>query len=248
MKKIIKFKSIDSTNRYGLDEFESLADKSFIVAEHQTAGRGRRGKLWISPEGVNIYASYIVKNILFPVYYTSWIASLAVLKSLNKYSDNNGYFSPWIKWPNDIYCEDRKIAGTLCEIKTIKGNKISGVVMGMGININMNKNELDKIDQPATSLKQECNKKIDINEFVLTLYESLDYFYNIIIKKGSEELYNLWKQENLLIGRNINIRRDNNECDYGLVLDINKDGNLIVEINNNIETLHSGDVSISRTS
>ncbi len=243
-KKIIKFKSIDSTNRYGLDEFANLADKTLVVAEHQSSGRGRRGKSWISPKGVNVYASYIVKNISFPVYYASWIASLAVLDAVNQYSNNKQLFSPWIKWPNDIFCENRKISGTLCEVKTGKGNQIAGVVMGVGININMNANDLNKIDQPATSLMIECNNKIDIDEFVSVLYQSLNKFHALIINSGTETLYKLWKKENLLIGKEVNIKRDNNECDSGIVLDINQDGNLVVNINNQTEILHSGDISI----
>ena len=234
---------VDSTNKYCIENFNNLADGTLVVAGRQNCGRGRRGRTWISPEGENIYASYIVKNLTFPAYHSSWIGSLATLDFLRGFLPVE---SAWLKWPNDIYCGINKISGMLCEIKTGQGNSIEGVVIGIGININMSRECLDKIDQPATSLSAETLAMYNVKDMVNQLALSLNKFYTLAVS-GTETLYSQWKDENFLLGKAIEVISEDDSVTSGIIADIGRSGELIMDVNGTMKVFMSGDISIRKT-
>jgi len=105
---------VDSTNSYALRNFECFESGTLIVARSQSAGRGRKGRSWSSPPGVNVYASLILKGFKFLPAQASWIGSLATLETLRSTAPRLEFS---VKWPNDVLCGDAKIAGVLCEGK-----------------------------------------------------------------------------------------------------------------------------------
>ena len=243
MSKIIHLEKVDSTNNYAQKYFNSLPDRSLITAQSQTNGKGRGGKTWISSNTSNLYASYIMKNISFSPCKASWVGGLAALYAISEITENSTDY--WIKWPNDIYNKTKKIAGILCETSIGQNNQINGVIIGIGININMPKQELDRIDKPATSILIETGVSTSISSVSDILLSNLNRFYDIILTKNIDSIFELWKKENALIGKNVEIVSGSNTILNAKVLDIENSGELVVADNNaTIHKIYSGDVSV----
>jgi len=236
---IIRLSEVDSTNRYAMKNFDALADGTLVAAEFQTAGKGRQDRTWVSPPRENIYATFVMKNIAPPVCNASIIASLGALKMLRDAAPGVKF---WIKWPNDIYCGFKKIAGILCESRLP-----SGIIAGIGININMPQSTLDAIDQPATSLSVETGRKFDLPSAVTALAETLRGYY-ADYSKAPTQLFNLWKQENLLIGKQVEIVDDGQKILQGRIVDIGESGEIFFETGGKTLKLYSGDIRIRKES
>ena len=125
-----------------------------VSAEEQTAGYGQFGRKWVSPKGVNLYTTFYFH---IPIKKREKVTSLTLLlaNTIKKVLENLG-FSPLLKWPNDIFVNGKKIAGVLCEVYFLE--KTVEVILAFGLNVNMEKEDLLKIDKPATSLKSESGK------------------------------------------------------------------------------------------
>ena len=244
--KIIHLDKIDSTNRYALERFAEFADNTLIVADEQSAGRGRRGKEWFSPAGMNLYASYVVKELKIPAGRVLWCAGLASLVTLSEYAPS---MDLWLKWPNDIYCTVAgkpnrfcKIAGLLAETWTPHGsNRVEGVVAGIGINLNMPDEMLELIDQPAVSLFSETGKRVDIAEFAETLHAALMKF-RILAEEEPDKFFEVWRRSNGVIGHGISVRKDDGSIISGVVADVDRDGAVLIKESEKIHTVLSGDV------
>jgi BirA family biotin operon repressor/biotin-[acetyl-CoA-carboxylase] ligase len=246
MERILKLEEVDSTNRYALDHFANLADNSLIIADSQSGGRGRRGKAWESPPGINLYASYIVKEPSFPIGRALWCGGLAALVTLAEFGPE---MDIWLKWPNDICCSSsdcrgfRKIAGLLAETWTPSAsNRIGGVVVGIGINLNMPQDMLEKIDQPATSILAESGNQVNIAKFADKLLENL-ILMRSVAEDDPDKFFEIYRDANGLIGRNISIKVDEATTVSGIVHGINTDGAILIkEKNGNIIEVMTGDV------
>ena len=164
----IHFETIDSTNLWAKNNAANFNPDQFtcITASEQTAGKGRLNRNWISPKGLNIYATF---------YFTlpkgcPFLAQLAQVLSLSCATVLKAKgFQPEIKWPNDITLAGKKVSGILCEILDMKD--YYGIVIGIGVNVNMESDLLQTIDQPATSLAQISGKKWDLKEILTPLVE-----------------------------------------------------------------------------
>jgi len=240
---IIHLDSVDSTNKYALRNFEELADSTLIVASEQSAGRGRHARQWISPPNTNIYASMIIKNFGKNPALASMIASLGALSALRQSAPDVKF---WLKWPNDIFCRERKIAGILCETASTSKQQIAGIVAGIGLNINMPTSIINKIDQPATSLMHETASEFNLKKVVKKLAKSLNKYYNIY-SISPEVLFTCWKDENLLIGQTIEISTGEKDI-KGKIVDLGHNGELIFESAGKQIKLFSGDVKINKNS
>lgn len=239
---IIWLPEVDSTNRYAMNNFDAMADGTLVAAEFQSAGKGRMDRQWFSPPRENIYASFIMKNIKPPVSNASIIASLGALQMLRTVAPSSNF---WIKWPNDIYCGMNKIAGILCENKLSSAS--SGIVAGIGININMPQSMLDVIGQPATSLAVETGRTFEVHAAVTALADALRGYYASYVK-APELLFEQWKQENLLIGKEIEILSGRQEILSGRITDIGESGEIFFETGGQMLKLYSGDVRIKKAS
>jgi len=223
--------------------FEELTDSSLILAKEQSKGRGRRGRAWLSPPG-NIYASFVIKKTLQPAQCT-YIGAVSALQTLRKYAPGIPF---WIKWPNDVFAKKLKIAGILSE-RHCPGNynKSDGAVIGIGVNLNTDKDFYEANNLQGTSLLAETGKTIDFLGFAVALHENL---YNCYRKacENPEEIFVLWKKENLLIGKEIDIIPESGFQVSGLFKDIGKDGSLVLILpDGHTRKLFSGDVSVKKS-
>ncbi len=241
---IVYLSEVDSTNRYAVNHFHELADGAAVAAEYQTAGRGRFNRRWISPPDQNAYVSFVIKDFPYDLQKASWVGSLAVLDALAQTAPE---ISAWLKWPNDVYCGARKIAGLLCEgVPGIDG--FAGMVIGIGVNINMPAALIEKIDQPATSVLFETGKKQEVRAFVAVLAACLEQRYRCIVD-DLEAVYLEWKRRNFVLGRKIELVTGlENETVTGRVSDIGRDGRLIIDTADGCRSFFSGDVKISKES
>ena len=168
--KYIHFDTINSTNTYLKENYLSLEHLTVVSASHQTQGRGRNGRFWYDEDDA-MFSILLKENISNPTDYT-FIAALTVLKVLNFYN-----LKPLIKWPNDLYVNDKKIAGILLE-GVIKDNKQACVIIGIGVNTNsISFNNEYRV--PPTSIKLETDQEVNNIDF---------------IKKCGEEFINLLKK------------------------------------------------------
>ncbi|MDD5698654.1 MAG: biotin--[acetyl-CoA-carboxylase] ligase [Victivallaceae bacterium] len=239
---IIYLDIIDSTNKYALRNFDRLPDAALIAADEQSAGRGRQSRPWISPPHTNIYASAVIKNIGSNPAPASMVMALAALAVVRNSAPAAKF---WLKWPNDIFCRERKIAGMLCESVCREG-KLVGIVAGIGININMTAEMLSAIDQPATSLLQETGSKFKLKQIIKKLAASLNKYYGIYsVSPGL--LFDRWKDENLLIGQTVEVNTGEAKI-QGRILNLGRDGELIFETAGRRMQLFSGDVKIDKNS
>ena len=238
------FFDIDSTNRYlNNKSIEGASSGYLVLAEQQTKGTGRRGRSWLSPFGSNLYLS-----LLWRFQYgaaqlgcLSLFIAVAIVRALQK----AGVKGAGVKWPNDIYWKNKKLAGILLEMRgELTGP--SAVVIGIGLNISMPSSSIEtkNIDQPWIDLQTILGKKVDRNEFTALVIDALFAVLNEIPDEQNK-LLEEWQQMDILKGQNIEVTFAD-KIISGKALGINRDGALLVRHDGKDLVCHSGDVSIRR--
>lgn len=172
---ILHLKEVSSTNDYlsqlcaqgGIDEFLT------VIAEKQTAGKGQRGNSWESANKQNLLFSFLIRPSFIEAreqFYLSMMTAISIAEALDQYISDIS-----IKWPNDIYWKDYKIAGILIE-NELEGKSISQCIIGIGLNVNQ-----QKFTSPApnpVSLWQITNKETDQSALLETILNRIIYYYN----------------------------------------------------------------------
>ncbi len=233
----------DSTNTYAKNHFDELPDGSLVVARHQTAGRGRRGRVWISPPGTNFAGTVLLKR-LEDGFHAGCLLGLAALSVVRELAPE---VPAYLKWPNDIYVEERKLAGILSESARFEHGRITGVVSGVGVNLNLPREVLATIDQPATSLLAETNREFNLDFFAKKLAEQLIRYYIIYLKSAGAVL-DEWKKANLLVGEPLEVVDSHGDRHAGIFRAILDDGSMEFEESGAKKTFLCGDVKIRRES
>ena len=235
-KNYIFFEEIDSTNNYlKNNEFE---EGTVVVAETQTAGKGRKGRKWVSIKGKGIYFSILLKPKIpvSEILRFSLIFPLAVHKTILDFE-----IQAKIKWPNDIYINGKKTAGILTETD-IEGNEINKAVVGIGININHVINDLKEIQDIATSLSIEKKEKINRKLFLLKLLENIEKNYFSFLKKQINPVKEVEKNM-LWINKKVLLIDDKNKIE-GILKGLNEFGGVRIIANSKIIDLYNGDLTI----
>ena len=238
------FFDIDSTNHYLNSKSLSGAPSGYlVVAEQQTNGVGRRGKTWVSPFGCNLYLSLLWRFQYGPAQLgcLSLYVAVAVARALKKI----GIDDAGVKWPNDIYWQNKKLAGILLEMRGEMSGP-SAVVIGLGVNINMPANSVkeNNIDQPWVDLKTILGKKINRNVFTAYVIDALFEVLNSV-PDAHNKLLEEWQQMDILKGQNVDVVYADKTVS-GKALGVNQDGVLRVQHDGQEMFCHSGEVSIRR--
>jgi len=197
------FKTLPSTNDWGKDHIQEFSPQhlTLVSSDAQTEGRGRYGKRWLAPEGLNIYASFcffIDENQRDPLSLTHLMAISAI-----RVLEERGIRCQ-IKWPNDVMVNHKKISGILCE--TIPLDNRFGVVIGIGLNVNMTKDLLQTIDQPATSILAETGNETVVGEVIHALKTYFSKDLSIFLKEGFAPFLPTFRQLILPGARDIQLR------------------------------------------
>ncbi|MBV6286583.1 bifunctional biotin--[acetyl-CoA-carboxylase] ligase/biotin operon repressor BirA [Pseudomonas aegrilactucae] len=225
---------IDSTNAQALRAISEGQQAPFLVlAERQSAGRGRRGRNWSSPFAENLYYSLVlrIEGGMRQLEGLSLVVGLAVMQTLR----GVGVAAAGLKWPNDVLVNDRKIAGILLELVGDPAD-VCHVVLGIGVNVNMMVN--NEVSQAWTSIRLETGQQVDRNRLVALLNDNLYAYLERHRESGFTALQAEWEQGHLWQGRSVSLIAGANAVE-GVVLGIDRQGALRLEVEG-VEKIFSG--------
>lgn len=236
------FDETDSTN----NQARRLAEKgaphgTLVVADCQTAGKGRRGRSWASPHGTGIWLSILLRPAFSPMCASmlTLLAGMAVVKGVHRATG----LTPQIKWPNDAVLDGRKICGILTEMST-EDEEIRYVVTGIGINVNTEEFP-EEIAPTATSLKRELGKNVKRSAVIAAVMEAFEGYYETFVQtcdlSGLKDAY-----DEMLVNRGRQVRVLDPRGEYsGTALGIDGTGSLLVRREDgSVASVISGEVSV----
>ena len=239
---IIHLGEIDSTNTEARRQsLQQAAEGLVITAEKQTAGKGRRGRTWESPEGENLHFSMLLRPevAIDKAPMVTLIMALSVAKAVDKFCGLN----PLIKWPNDLVISGKKICGILTEMHMSDG-RIEDVIVGTGINVNQEVFS-SELEDKATSLFLEKKQKIDKQKLLDIVVEEFEGLYEKFMKH--DDLSFLQEEYNgRLVNRNkeVLVLEPGNEY-QAVAQGINSKGELlVVKEDGSVEAVYAGEVSV----
>ena len=230
---IIGLDTVDSTNRYLRDEADALWDKyaaeaGFVVvkAKHQTSGRGQRGNKWCSNAGENLLFSVLLRPGEMLKVGKQFLLSQVVALSLHHTMKRYGIETK-LKWPNDIYVENRKLAGILVEVD-YSGTFVEQAIIGIGINVNQ---ELfPEMDRVPVSMKMLLGRNLDIDDVLACAIEFFEHYYGKMLSGNSEALAEEYSK--LLLGyKELHSYVDSTGRFDAVVEDVESDGHLLLRRN-----------------
>ena len=234
----------DSTNRqaYALGE-EGAGEGLVVIADRQTAGRGRMGRSWASPPGVNLYLSVLLRPPLPPhaAPQLTFVSTLAVSRAIAACCGLEATH----KWPNDVLIDGRKVAGLLNELSA-ESDLIRFVVLGIGINLNMTADLFPAdLRLPATSLLLSGGRPVSRAAFARELLQQLDVLYAEYLNRGPAAIMAAWEARCDLIGRAVVVDEGGSGTVRGSVAGIDRDGALLLTLANGAtERILAGDVRV----
>lgn len=230
---------ISSTNETLLQSIrnnESLSNGDTVVAECQTAGRGRRGRSWISPFGSHIYFSmYWQFEGIQQAMGLSLAVGLAVREAIQPLMNDEVK----VKWPNDLLVNQQKIAGILIELEG-QADGPCGVVIGIGINVNMPAEQAQKIDQPWTDISAHTNNPVDRNDLIARLMVELKQTLVDFEQNGLQTTIAQWHQHDHYYNQPIELMMGSRRL-AGICKGIDRQGGvLILEAGREVTTAYYG--------
>ncbi|RPD91703.1 bifunctional biotin--[acetyl-CoA-carboxylase] ligase/biotin operon repressor BirA [Candidatus Pantoea deserta] len=230
---------IDSTNQYLLDRMSSLQSGDACIAEYQQAGRGRRGRQWFSPFGANLYMSMYWRLEQGPA--AAMGLSLVIGIVMAETLQQLGAKDVRVKWPNDLYLQDRKLAGILVEL-TGKTGDAAQIVIGAGINLAMRGAGTEQINQGWINL-QEAGIAINRNELAATLINRLRDTLPVFERDGLAPFTERWKALDNFIDRPVKLLIGEREI-HGIARGIDKQGGLLLEQDGELKSWVGGEISL----
>jgi BirA family biotin operon repressor/biotin-[acetyl-CoA-carboxylase] ligase len=236
-KQVFYYKSVNSTMEIARKlAKDGAVEGTVIIADIQTAGRGRSGRAWISPDG-NLAMSIILHPPLENLSKLIMISSVAVVKSVKMMTG----IESTIKWPNDIIVRGKKVCGILIE-NEMKGNSVNFSVVGIGINIDLNPVEFPEISAVATSLSQESSKEISKAELISVVLFELERQY--LLSQSGFDVYSEWYKHIETIGKVIEVKSGETIV-KGKAEAVTDKGNLILRhLDGTVSEIISGEITI----
>lgn len=200
-RKIFFYETVGSTNTVALELAEDVEEGAVVISDGQEKGRGRFGRSWVSPPGVNIYLSILLRPRIEPDQATL-ITILSAVACTNALRKTTG-LSVTVKWPNDLMASDRKLGGILTEMKII-GKKIVHSVVGAGINVNMEAGDFpDHIRTTATSVKNETGESAEREPIISEILNETDRWYRILQAGQTDAIISEWQRLSSTLGRQV---------------------------------------------
>ena len=236
-KKIYYFDSLLSTMNEAMRlGIKDAPEGSLVLAETQTKGRGRLGRVWFSPKHKGIYMSLILRPKILPqeASILTLLTAVSVCEAIKKVSAIDAR----IKWPNDIIIQNKKLGGILTE-SNIETDRINFMIIGIGLNVNNDKKTL--IAQ-ATSLKEQKKESVNRIELLRGLLRQLEADYLLFQHKGPVSILDRWREYNITLGRRVKVYTQNKHYE-GQAIDVDSDGALIIRDDSGLnQKITAGDV------
>jgi BirA family transcriptional regulator, biotin operon repressor / biotin---[acetyl-CoA-carboxylase] ligase len=227
-KVLLHFDELTSTNDYAriLSNETSTHEGTVIMADQQSKGRGQMGSSWESAPGQNLTASIILRPIWLRADLQSVLSKAISLAVYDAISSNINVENIWIKWPNDLIINQKKISGILIE-NTISGQNLSTSIVGIGINVNQTSFSTSLTH--AGSLQQITGQTIDTAILAVSLFEKIEYWYEILKKNGAEVIQTAYLQRLLGYQKEHNFLLPKaNTVFQGTIVDVDIEGRLCV--------------------
>ena len=238
---------VASTNSTAFTLAEAGApDGTVVVAEEQTAGRGRLGRSWYSPPGRNLYCSVLLRSFPSPERIATWlswvplVSGMAALRTVQAVAE----LQPALKWPNDVFVGDRKVGGVLCESSGL-GTPRAALVVGVGLNVNTRAEDFpEDLRGMATSLAVETGRRFDRVELLAGLLHELEVRYRTIFSDIPPAIRSKYCTLCSTLGRRVRVTLSSGEHVEGEAQAITADGALQVteEGSGRVVTIRAGDV------
>lgn len=244
--RIHHFMTIGSTNQ----EAKRLAadgepEGTIVVAEQQTAGRGRLSRQWFSPKTGGIWFSVILRPDIQPAEAAkfTFLGAVAVTNAIRSATG----LAVEIKWPNDIHYQGRKAGGILTELNA-EWDAINYIVMGIGINVNIATAAFpEEIRETATSLQRETGQTVSRQQLLRQILGQFETLYDDVKTGGFTSVFTAWRRMNCTLGRAVCVSSTHQRL-VGVAIDIDDDGALIVrKQDGGRERVVAGDVSLRET-
>jgi BirA family biotin operon repressor/biotin-[acetyl-CoA-carboxylase] ligase len=238
------FEELPSTNDRARELAEEGAEHGeVVIAEAQTAGRGRRGRTWISVPRRNVYLSVILRPELPPARAPelTLVGAIAVCDALRDAGVDAG-----IKWPNDVLAGGRKIAGILTELAA-EPDRVQWVVVGIGVNVNARAEDFpEELRGEATSVLLERGEPAPRALFAAALLSRLEALVDQHAEEGFAPIRAAWKERSVTLGREVLVRADGRDV-TGVAEDVDEAGALLVRTPAGaLERILAGDVALLR--
>lgn len=227
----------DSTNEQL--KGEGFLHKKLLAAEHQSAGRGRRGRQWVSPLASNLYWS-IGWQTQMPVQQLgglSLVVGLAIINALG----NLGVKGVQLKWPNDIRYQGKKLGGILIELSGDVAGALQ-VIIGVGLNMQMGATAAQQIDQQWMNLNEigpEISRQQLLTEATIELSRALELFE----QQGFDAFHDAWQEVDECYGQKVTILQQNQEL-KGIGAGVDATGALLLQTGKGIVPIYAGEVSL----
>ncbi len=226
-RKVLCFDELDSTNVLACE----LGDKgepegTVVLADRQHAGKGRLGRSWESPAGVNLYASILLRPQIPPwnAPQLTFVSAVATAETIAEMHD----LPARVKWPNDILIGGRKVAGLLNEMSG-ESERLNYVILGIGVNLNMDADQFpDALRNPATSVALAKGEAVSRLAFVRALLKSIDSLYALYLEQGFDPVRRRWEACCDLVGQRVEVDQQGRLA-CGTVRGVDADGALLLD-------------------
>lgn len=243
---MVLFDEVDSTNTAALAAIgRGVEDGTVFLAEGMTAGRGRLGRVWYSPSGVNIYCTVVLRPGIPPAR-LPLITLMAAVATVQAIRESTG-LAATIKWPNDIMVKGKKAGGILTE-SVIERDSVRGVALGIGLNVNMTRQAMPAVlRRTATSLRQVSGHVHDRTVLLRRLLQALDHWYGRLTSPApgnvaGDGILQAWRRWTETLGRRVKVMTPRRTV-TGLAHSVTAEGALILRLHNGTEEIvTAGDV------
>lgn len=240
-REVIYREKVNSTNELAKELAQKGAVQgTVVIAEEQTGGKGRMGRVWYSPPGQGLWFSLILRPEISPVDASklTLMSAVAVAKTIREITGIHA----GIKWPNDVLIDHRKVCGILIEMSA-EIDKINYIVVGVGVNVSLSKipSELEGV---AISLAQQEHLKVTRAQLLAALLNNMDNLYTEFLAGKFSEILTAWKGMSVTLNRRVRVM-SGSEMEEGIAFDLDDDGALILMKNDgSVKRILSGDVSL----
>ncbi|NLW56126.1 MAG: biotin--[acetyl-CoA-carboxylase] ligase [Firmicutes bacterium] len=241
-KTIEYYDELSSTNQRAKELLVSCPEGTVVLAESQTAGRGRLGRRWFSPPGTGIWMSLILRPQLPPAQLSKLTLVAAVALSQAIFAELE--VRPLVKWPNDLYWNGRKLSGILTELTGEMG-RLESVVLGVGLNVNQKPEDFpEEIREQAGSLWMIKKSPVDRKALLRRYLEVLEVEYFRALTDGFDRILEYCRQYTYTLGRHVTVT-NGAQTFSGIAVAIDEDGGLIIDQDGQSRKVIAGDVNLT---
>lgn len=230
---------IDSTNQYMMAQLERWQKGECLLAETQTAGRGRRGRHWHSPFGSQFIMSMYWRLDDGPS--AAMGLSLAIGVAVVQALESAGYRDLSLKWPNDIYMARRKLAGILVEMSAAVGG-ICHLVIGVGVNLNLPDAVIAQLDQPCAQLAEQP-VVVERNQLSATIIRALRNALTLFEQQGLTAFLTEWNRLDIFMQQPVKVLLGN-QVIHGTYCGIDGQGNMLLQDHDGMHKFVGGEISL----